>query len=326
MNQTGHGGKRSHQFLQHLIAAIVGVLMAIGALAGANSVQADSVWHQSYQRDSASEACVGQAGETPWQDSWGTNPGWSPSWEQWANNGQGGWVCSRSITWARDSAARVYNIGDIGPGGGLVFYIDSASGLRYEMAPKNWNDPTNPTGVDPTNAWITNVAKCYASGSITDNQNCQANNLYPETTSGAQTASMAAATAIGMGSANTDAIIARMAAGSVSSSDYAAGLASAYASGGYSDWFLPSKDELNAMCYYSRNLSASPDPTVNCYGSAGTTQDGTFAAGTYGFASGGYWSSSQLDADDAWGQLLGDGSQSFAFKSVALRVRPVRSF
>ena len=309
---------RSRKFL----AALSALAAVAATLLGANVASGDEVWDQSYQRGSASEACVAQAGETPWQDSWGTNPGWSPSWEQWANNGQGGWVCSRSITWARDSAARVYNVGDIGPGDGLVFYIDSTSGLRYEMAPKNWGAGS---AIDPTKAWTTTALFCYASGSSTDNANCQTNNLYPGTTL-VQSASTTASEAIGMGSANTDAIIARMAAGSVSSSDYAAGLASAYASGGYSDWFLPSKDELNAMCYYSRNLSASPDPTVNCYGSGGTTQDGTFAAGTYGFAIGDYWSSSQNTANFAWARPLVNGNQSNDFKTKALQVRPVRAF
>ena len=312
---------RSRKFL----AALSALAAVAATLLGANVASGDEVWDQSYQRGSASEACVAQAGETPWQDSWGTNPGWSPSWEQWANNGQGGWVCSRSITWARDSAAQVYNVGDIGPGGGLVFYIDSTSGLRYEMAPKNWGAGS---AIDPTEEWTTDALSCYASASTTAALDCQTNNLYPETTSGAQTASATASEAIGMGSANTDAIIARMAAGSVSSSDYAAGLASAYAGvdGLTTGWFLPSKDELNAMCYYSRNLSASPDPTVNCYGSGGTTQDGTFAAGTYGFAIGDYWSSSQNTANFAWARPLVNGNQSNDFKTKALQVRPVRAF
>jgi len=290
---------RSRKFL----AALSALAAVAATLLGANVASGDEVWFQSYQRGSASEACVAQAGETPWQDSWGTNPGWSPSWEQWANNGQGGWVCSRSITWARDSAARVYNVGDIGPGGGLVFYIDSTSGLRYEMAPKNWGAGS---AIDPTKAWTTTAPSCYASGSSTDNANCQNNNLYPGTTL-VQSASTTASEAIGMGSANTDAIIARMAAGSVSSSDYAAGLASAYASGGYSDWFLPSKGELNAMWLYSQVVG--------------------FNTATYGFASDYYWSSSQRTADGAWLQDLGNGYQNVVdFKFDSLRVRPVRAF
>ena len=299
-----------------LFAALSVLLMIAATLFGANVASGDEVWHQSYQRGSASEACVAQAGETPWQDSWGTNPGWSPSWEQWANEGQGGWVCSRSITWARDSAAWVYNIGDVGPGGGLVFLI--SGGLTYEMARKDWGVGS---AIDPTKAWTTTAGVCYASGSSTDNADCQTNNLYPGTTL-VQSASTTASEAIGMGSANTDAIIARMAAGSVSSSDYAAGLASAYAGvdGLTTGWFLPSKDELNAMCNYSRNPTTPP--TGVCTGS----QDGTFSTGTYGFASASYWSSSQGVAYRAWYQWMGTAPDPIDSKATTLRVRPVRAF
>ena len=129
-----------------------------------------------------------------------------------------------------------------------------------------------------------------------------------------------------MGSANTAAIKARMTAGSVASSDYAAGMASAYTGGGLTDWFLPSKDELNAMCNYSRNPTAPAAPSVSCYGSAGSTQDVTFAAGTYGFASVYYWSSSQFNSNGALAQYLLNGSQASVSKNGPLWVRPVRSF
>ncbi len=181
-------------------------------LFGARVAVADSVWYQSYQRGSASEVCVAQQGETPWQDSWGTNPGWSPSWEQWANNGQGGWVCSRSITWARDSAARTYALGDVGPGGGLVFLI--SGGLTYEMAPKTWG-ANESTGI----AWCSNT-----SSDITG----------------------AVGTAVGTGSANTTAMQSPACATGAGVS------ARAYRGGGLTDWFLPSVDELNAMWLYSR--------------------------------------------------------------------------
>ena len=126
-----------------------------------------------------------------------------------------------------------------------------------------------------------------------------------------------------MGSANTAAIKARMTAGSVASSDYAAGMASAYAGGGLTDWFLPSKDELNAMCNYSRTWTGTPS-TLACTGA----QNGAFAAGTYGFASDNYWSSSQ-NSDitlAAWYRFLSDGSDLIGTKGNSWRVRPVRAF
>ena len=54
---------------------------------------------------------------------------------------------------------------------------------------------------------------------------------------------------IGYGSANTDLIISQNGAGTT----YAAGIARAYNAGGYSDWFLPSPNELN-KAYLNRNI------------------------------------------------------------------------
>ena len=60
----------------------------------------------------------------------------------------------------------------------------------------------------------------------------------------------ATGTAIGTGSANTDAIINVQ---GPTETSYAAGLARAYTGGGHIDWFLPSKDELNKM-YLNKQL------------------------------------------------------------------------
>jgi hypothetical protein len=102
----------------------------------------------------------------------------------------------------------------------------------------------------------------------------------------------------------------------------------AYAGGGLTDWFLPSKDELNAMCNYSRNPTAPAAPSVSCYGSAGSTQDATFAAGAYGFAIDFYWSSSQDIANDAWLQDFVDGAQDYLVSKgdATVQFRPVRAF
>ena len=109
-------------------------------------------------------------------------------------------------------------------------------------------------------------------------------------------------TAIGTGPANTDKIIAQNGAGST----YAAGLARAYAGGGYHDWYLPSMDELNTLYL------------------------GRVAIG--GLASTYYLSSSEFDPDPAyaWAQLFESGArsgeQSWGDKYRAMRVRAVRSF
>ena len=246
------------------------VAMAASMLVGTNIASADQVQVQSYQRANQTEACVAQPGETPWQASWGSDSSWYPSWEQWANKGMGGWVCTRSITWARSTpSARSYSVGDIGPGGGLVFLI--SGGLTYEMAPKSW-------GVNET----TGIGWC----SDTTSAITGANGL-----------------AVGTGSANTTAMQ------SPACTTGAGVAARAYRGGGFSDWFLPSQDELNAMYTYSLV--------------------GGFNSATYGFSSGAYWSSSQyiaLTPPTAWAQIFGTGFQGHGDKSIPFSVRPIRAF
>ena len=114
-------------------------------------------------------------------------------------------------------------------------------------------------------------------------------------------------TAIGTGSANTTAIISAQGATETS---YAAGLARAYTGGGYTDWFLPSKDELNKM-YLNR-------ATIN-----------TTAASNSGsnFVDNNYWSSSEAADVNAWLQAFGSSTyQSDGNKSWAIPMRAVRAF
>ena len=173
-------------------------------------------------------------------------------------------------------------LGDIGPGGGLVFLI--SGGLRYEMAPKTWG-ANETTGI----AWC-NTTNSDVAGAV--------------------------GTAVGTGSANTTAIDAACTNGAGQS-------AADYSANGLSDWFLPSLDELNAMCNYSRTWTGTPS-TLACTGA----QNGAFAAGTYGFASDNYWSSSQ-NSDitlAAWYRFLSDGSDLIGTKGNSWRVRPVRAF
>lgn len=104
-------------------------------------------------------------------------------------------------------------------------------------------------------------------------------------------------TAIGTGKANTAAIVK-----SCKESGIAAKVAVAYRGGGKSDWFLPSKAELNLM-YENLHL-----------------------AGVGGFAIAVYWSSSEVDANGAWDLYFGDSSLGSLDKNDADRVRAVRAF
>ena len=106
----------------------------------------------------------------------------------------------------------------------------------------------------------------------------------------------AIATALGTGLANTNAIISQNGAGTT----YAAGLARAYNGGGYSDWYLPSKDELNKL--YLNKVAIG------------------------GFTTGLYWSSSEYSDAGAWFQFFSNGGQYGYGKENALYVRAVRAF
>jgi len=115
----------------------------------------------------------------------------------------------------------------------------------------------------------------------------------------------ATATTVGTGRVNTYDIIAAQGATETS---YAAGLARAYTGGGYTDWFLPSKDELNKM-----------------YENIG--QGNVLGLGNVGnFSTNYYWSSTEIDVNNAWYQNFGSGYQSSLYKDYTPNVRAVRAF
>ena len=102
-------------------------------------------------------------------------------------------------------------------------------------------------------------------------------------------------TAIGTGQANTTAIVTAQGPGS-----YAAKLCDDLVLNGYSDWYLPSKDELNQL-YLNQAVVG-------------------------GFANSLYWSSSEYGYNSAWGQYFGNGGQYNYYKNYTLAVRAVRAF
>ena len=107
-------------------------------------------------------------------------------------------------------------------------------------------------------------------------------------------------TGIGTGQSNTTKIVTWL--NSHSETDRAAQLCDALVYGGYSDWFLPSKEEQKLM--YT-NLDE---------------------CGVGSFADDRYWSSSERDAEYAWGKFFDIGYTTMASKSCADRVRAVRAF
>jgi hypothetical protein len=182
-------------------------------------------------------------------------------------------------------------IGSPGPAGGIIFYVNPGStdsschGL--EAAPEDQTPST--WGCWGWDASQINTAPWYG---------------FTWTTIGST------GTAIGTGAANTAAIIAACGTGggagngnpySEGTATNAAATASAYTLNGYSDWYLPSRDELNQL-YLNQGFVG-------------------------GFAINYYWSSSEFDSHSAWVQYFSFGSQGYNdVKYDTLGVRAVRAF
>jgi hypothetical protein len=89
-----------------------------------------------------------------------------------------------------------------------------------------------------------------------------------------------------------------------------------YIYGGKSDWYLPSKDELNELCKFAKGQKTG-DPSTTC---ADTRRVKS------GFTAGYYWSSSEGGDYYAWVQLFNRGLQGTLYKDNAFYVRPIRAF
>lgn len=166
-----------------------------------------------------------------------------------------------------------YAVGDIGPGGGVVFYVsgepfpcgaDLLSECRHLEAAHSDGD----------------VLRVWAEPAHVDSET-------PE----------ALRTAIGAGGANTLAIIEQ---GNTDPALSAAAYADAYEQNGYTDWYLPSKDELFEL-YEQRDLVG-----------ASTVAN--------------YWTSSGYDFNTVWNQSFVEGPQHRRLKFDQVTVRSVRAF
>jgi hypothetical protein len=161
-----------------------------------------------------------------------------------------------------------YLFGDTGPAGGIVFYDKGSTndGWRYLEAA--------PTDLGSSVQWGAYGKEVGGTG-----------------------------TEVGSGKLNTQLIVDRLRL--LGESGKAAQLCTQYRGGGMSDWFLPSKDELDLMYM---NLKAK---------------------GLGGFSNNYYWSSSEYNGNGAWGQSFSTGRQLYDFsvnKNSASSVRAVRAF
>jgi hypothetical protein len=199
----------------------------------------------------------------------------------------------------------VCTVGDTGPGGGKVFYVapgndtfacgpDLAARCRYlEAAPSGWSGNSD----DPDMTWSSPSNRTTA-------------------VTGADE------TAVGSGYKNSEDI--KNQSGNLAASS-AAVTARAYSGGGKSDWYLPSKDELNQMCKWVRGQAWVSDATL-CNGT-GNMNSGAGAAGFTGV----YWSSTEVSADKAlsinfligYTDFTNVGSQKGFF---SWQIRPIRAF
>ena len=201
-------------------------------------------------------------------------------------------------------------VGETGPGGGTVFYdatslftsAGSACGTacRYlEVAPSGWIKSSSYIGQND----------CLPSASKMS--------LDPRCVWSSHTSSWtqiwSSGTAIGTGYANTSAVITQN-----SPAGTAATVARAFQGGGKTDWFLPSKDELNALCKWAYSDTVNAICNRDSFGGSWLKNGG--------FAYGHYWSSTDRSPEMAWSQFFKGGMPANEFKGAHWYVRPVRAF
>ena len=182
---------------------------------------------------------------------------------------------------------KVYAVGDIGPGGGIIFYKEITKkswGQYLEVAPHGWSGSSS----DPKSQWCDIVDQKILDGS---------SGLFESNVIGNQ---------LGDGKRNTEIMSSKCAAGAFTVNQFRGG--------GFSDWYLPSKLELNQLCRFARGQ----DATLRECSSSGALKQGF---DNY------YWSSSEASATYAWDQFFNIGNVNLSGKGHPNNsIRPIRAF
>jgi len=204
------------------------------------------------------------------------------------------------------SAGTSCQVGDIGPGGGVVFY-DAGSSQSWGR----WLEASPAPCQASARVW--RVAAKGKKGTK------QLPLLYPEWKSAASNRVLSKR--IGMGQVNTALVIKQhIGFPRAALEATAAGYANSLVCGGKDDWFLPSKDELDAL-----------------YNVLALTGNDYLGNNSFGFTRGFYWTSSEYNNETAWTQLWVDGQQFDREKWLngdprkdggfnPFHVRPIRAF
>ena len=177
--------------------------------------------------------------------------------------------CNGMPTWLTTCASStppsngtIYNIGDNGPAGGKVFYITDGGIHGLEAAP-----------IDQAGGYATGLGAAW----------------------GCMGGLIGTSAAVGAGAANTLSIVT-----SCYEFNIAAKIAHAYSLNGFTDWYLPSKGELQLLDAQKAVVGL--------------------------FYNGFYWSSTESDSSTVWSQNPYDDSTYAWSKNVALIVRAIRTF
>ena len=181
-----------------------------------------------------------------------------------------------TVTAATCATGGVCALGDTGPGGGIVFYVQASGTFDCGSTLSSTCKYLEAAPTSGTSAW-TDASYAWSGNTTGEILNARG-------------------TAVGSGYKNTVAMVAQS-----STANRAGTIARAYRGpNNLSDWYLPSKDELNQLYINKARVG--------------------------GFVSNFYWSSSEVHSLETWYQNFSNGTQFNLAKYYTLYVRPVRAF